>query len=134
MIFKFFNNYDTPENRELLLKYIIISFIGYSFVFLGLYFLVDVFQINARLAFIVIYTFSYLLLYYLQLKILFKRTHSTPTLVKFISSIAIFYVLANILFTWFTWMSINYLIATCLIIAILMPVRFLVSKLLVFKK
>ena len=134
MIFKFLNNFDTPENRKLLIKYIIISFIGYSFVFFGLYFLVDVFQINTRLAFIIIYALSYLLLYYLQLKILFKRTHSMSILVKFISSIAIFYILANILFTWFMWMTINYLIATGLIIVILMPVRFLVSKFLVFKK
>ncbi|WP_431158436.1 GtrA family protein [Winogradskyella poriferorum] len=111
----------------------IISLIGYCFVFSGLFLFVDVLNINQSLAFMIIYGLSYMLLYFLQLKVLFQTQHTKGKLIKFLLSIFVFYVLANLLFNIGVYLNLNYLIATVLTIGLLFPIRFMVSKFIIFK-
>lgn len=116
-----------------LIRYVYISIIGYSFVFGGLYLLVDVLHLNESIAFMIIYGLSYLLLYVLQLKFLFRTKHTKNKLIRFCISIFAFYLLANLLFNIGVYLELNYLISTVLTIALLFPIRFIVSKFVVFK-
>ncbi len=81
----------------------------------------------------IIYGLSYLLLYFLQLKFLFKTSHTKNKLIRFCISIFAFYVLANLLFNIGVYLELNYLISTLVTIVLLFPIRFLVSKFVVFK-
>lgn len=121
------------ENRQLLLRYIYISVFGYGFVFVSLYLLVDVLGVSEKIAFMVVYAISYIFLYTLQLKYLFKKEHDIYKLLRFCGSLLFFYLCANLFYNVGLRLNINYLISTVLTIIILMPLRFLVAKLIVFK-
>lgn len=119
--------------RQQLLRYIIISLFGYSFVFVGLYILVDIFEIDKSFSFMMIYGVSYILLYGLQLKLLFKKDHNINKLFKFFISMLFFYIWANIFYNIGIWLNLNHFIATLLTIGVLFPFRFFVSKYFVYK-
>lgn len=121
------------ETFKQLIKYINISIIGYGFVFVSLYVLVDLLKVNKSISFMIVYGVSYILLYSVQLKYLFNTTHNKYKLIRFCISIISFYALANLLFNIGVYLKINYLISTVLTVILLMPLRFLVSKFIVFK-
>ncbi len=124
------------KNKELqaqVINYIIISLFGYGFVFVSLYIFVDILKINKSIAFMIVYGISYLMLYTLQLRLLFKTTHSNSKLIKFCLSLVFFYLLANVLYNTFNYFEINYLISTFITILILTPLRFIISKFYVYK-
>lgn len=133
MIKELINRVSNKTTKEQLIKYILISLIGYGFVFLGLFVFIEVFNINKSLSFMVIYGISYFFLYTIQLKYLFRKNHDTYKLVRFFITILFFYMCANLFYNIGVWLKLNYLIATLLTIGILFPFRFLVSKLFVFK-
>ena len=121
------------KSRKQIYKYVLISLVGYLYVFFSLYALVDVFKINKSISFMVVYGILYILLYSVQLKYLFNTTHDKYKLIRFCVSIIMFYILANLLYNVGIYLKINYLFSTVLTVAILMPLRFLVSKFVVFK-
>lgn len=124
------------KNKELqsqVLKYIIISLLGYGYVFVSLYILVSIFEFNKTIAFLFVYGLLYLSLYLIQLKYLFKSKHSKKKFLKFISFLIVFYILANLLYNFFLSLKIDYLTSTVFTIIILTPLRFLVSKFLIYK-
>ncbi len=126
----------TLKNKELhsqVIKYIFISLFGYSFVFLSLYILVEILKTNKSIAFMIVYGVLYLMLYTLQLRLLFKTTHSNSKLIKFCLSLVFFYLLANVLYNTFNYFEINYLISTFITVLILTPFRFIISKFYVYK-
>lgn len=120
-------------NKILLFKYILISICGYGFIFLGLYVLVDFLNLNETTAFMIVYAITYIYLYVVQLKYLFKTQHSWKKLVRFYAAILVFYILANIIYNLGLKLNINYLIASIISVVVLMPLRLIVSKLIVFK-
>lgn len=122
-----------PDNKKLIIRYVIISVLSYGFVFLGLMLLVDYFKVDKSLAFLIIYALNYLLLYVIQLRFLFKTEHHIKKLVRFVGSILVFYFLANVLFNIGLQLNINYLVSTAITIAVLMPFRFFISKKVVYK-
>lgn len=121
------------ELRSQVIKYIFISLFGYSFVFISLYILVDNLKTNKSIAFMIVYGVLYLMLYTLQLRLLFKTTHSNSKLIKFCLSLVLFYLLANVLYNTFNYFEINYLISTFITVLILTPFRFIISKFYVYK-
>ncbi len=126
---KFFNK----GNKIFLSKYVIISVIGYSIIFFGLYLFVDILNINEMISFMLIYAFNYVFLYTIQLKYLFKTKHSHKKLIRFIIYLVIFYLLAIFLFTIGTKIGLQYLLATGTTIIILFPLRLLILKKVVYK-
>lgn len=123
----------SQENQKLFRKYVALSLIGYGGIFLGLFVLVDLLKINKSLSFFIIYGLTYLYLYIIQLKFLFKSKHDFTKLLRFYGSLIFFYVLANIIFNAGLEINLNYLVSSALTIIILMPFRFVVSKFFVFK-
>ncbi|WP_414731230.1 GtrA family protein [Xanthomarina sp.] len=121
------------ELTSQIVRYICISVFSYLFVFSFLYTLVDVFKVNESLSFLLVYGVAYLLLYSIQLKFLFKTSHEKRKLIKFILSIFLFYVVSNLLYNFFLYSNVNYLLSTAFTIAILAPLRFLISKYFVYK-
>ncbi len=123
----------SKKNIQLFNKYILISFFGYGFVFSSLYIMIDLLGINKSISFLIVYGISYIILYSIQLRFLFKTEHNKKRLLKFIGSLIFFYLLANLFYNIGIQLEIQYLISTCLTIAILTPLRFIVSKQFVFK-
>lgn len=128
-----FRNILNSENKTLFFKYVFISIISYGFVFTSLIILVDVFNTNKTLAFIMVYFINYLFLYAIQLKYLFKTYHQSKKLIRFVCFILFFYLLSNIIYNIGLILNINYLLSTGLTIVILMPFRLVVSKNFVYK-
>lgn len=123
----------SPENKELFVKYVLISIVGYGLIFFGLFVLVELLNINKSVSFLIVYAFTYIYLYAIQLKYLFKTKHNISKLTRFYVSVFIFYLFANIIFNIGLKLNINYLVSNALTIIILMPLRLIVSKLFVFK-
>lgn len=123
----------SSKSKKQIYKYILISVVGYMYVFSSLYVLVDVFELNKSFSFMLVYGILYILLYSVQLKYLFNKTHSKNKFIRFCISIITFYFLANFLYNIGVYFEINYLISTLLTVAILMPLRFIISKFVVFK-
>lgn len=121
------------ENKKLFIRYILISLISYSIVFIGLYILVDVLNAGKTISFMLVYGFTYIYLYVVQLKFLFKTKHNTFKLIRFYLSVLFFYIVANILFNTALKLNVHYLLSSIISIVILMPFRLIVSKLFVFK-
>jgi len=119
--------------RQQLVKYVLISLMGYGFVFVGLFILVDLLRMNEKISFMIIYAISYFFLYTLQLKFLFKKDHDFNKLIKFFFTILFFYICANLIYNLGLQLNLNYLLATGFTIVVLMPLRFMVSKLFVYK-
>jgi len=124
---------DIQSFKEEFSKYAIISLIGYPIIFIILYILVDVFGINKSIAFFITYTISYIIIYFVQLKLIFKKSHSFKKSIKFLIHIGVFFLLVNLIFNGLIIIKIQYLIATALTIVILFPIRFLSYKFFVYR-
>lgn len=121
------------ENKFLITKYITISLGSYLLVFSLLYLFIDVFLVDKSIAFLIAYGLNYLFLYYFQLHFLFGKNHNSKRLIRFVIYILIFYLLANVIFSIGLMLDFNYFLATAITIMILFPIRFIVSKIYVFK-
>jgi hypothetical protein len=121
------------KNKKLAIKYILLSLVSYSFVFVGIIFLVEFSGISETMSFIIIYAINYLFLYIAQNKYLFKTKHDPNKLIRFIIYLVVFYILAIILFNTGTKLGLQYLITTALTIIILFPLRLLILKKVVYK-
>lgn len=122
----------TILNKKLISRYVLISILSYIFVFAGLYLLVDVYEINKTLAFIIVYGIAYIVLYGVQLKFLYSKSHDNSKLIKYFFSILFFYVCANFLYNFGLFFNLNYIISTALTIMILMPLRLLIYTFFVY--
>lgn len=114
-------------------KYVAVSIVGYPLIFIALYFMVDIAKINESIAFFATYCLSYIAIYFTQLKIIFRKSHTTKKSLKFLLNIGIFFILANFIFNILLVLKIHYQIATIATIAILFPFRFLSYKFFVYK-
>lgn len=121
------------KNSTLFKRYIVISLISYGFVFSSLYLLIDIFHINKTLAFIITYGIAYIFLYKVQLTHLFKTAHDSYKLIRFCVALLFFYICANLLYNLGLYLGFHYLVSTILTSAILMPLRFIVFKIFVYK-
>ncbi len=121
------------KNKKLAIKYILLSLVSYSFVFVGIIFLVEFSGISETMSFIIIYAINYLFLYIAQNKYLFKTKHDPNKLIRFIIYLVVFYILAIILFNTGTKLGLQYLITTALTIIILFPLRLLILKKVIYK-
>lgn len=114
--------------------YILIAAVNYPILF-GLMFLCkEKLGFHDQLAFFLSYVVAYVIAYSLQANLLFKSGHSRKIASKYLLQIVIFFTLGNIIFyllnSTFGW---QYLLATVATILLLFPLRFLFSKLIVFK-
>src|SRR5690606_31420128 len=116
------------KNLTLIKKYALISVISYVYIFFSLFLLIDIFNFNKRISFIVIYGLAYIFLYIAQLRFLFNKKHHKSKFYKYIFSILLFYIFANLFFNLGLYFKLNYLLATVVTVIILMPIRFLVYK------
>ncbi|MAP79607.1 MAG: hypothetical protein CL526_00835 [Aequorivita sp.] len=98
-----------------------------------MFFLIDIFNVKEWKGFMIIYGVWYAFLYFIQAKFVFQANHSPLKLIKFIIFLVVFYVSANLLFNLLITYNLHYLISTFITVGILMPIRFLVSKNVVFK-
>jgi hypothetical protein len=121
------------KNKKLLLKYILISLISYLYVFLFLYFLIDELKLGKQLSFILVYGTAYLFLYSVQLKYLFFKKHNIRKFLRYLGSILLFYISANLFYNLGLHLKLHYLLSTALTIIILMPLRLIVYTLFVYK-
>lgn len=120
-------------NKIFLAKYVLISVVGYSFIFLSLIILIDCFSLNKSISFLIVYALNYVFLYVVQLKFLFNTNHQNYKLVRFFMYIIVFYVVANLIYNLGIIFGLHYLVSTLLTIGILMPLRLIALKIYVYK-
>jgi putative flippase GtrA len=115
------------------LRYIAVSIAMYCYVFLAMYCLVDILAWNKTYSYLAVYVVAYFINYITTLKFVFAKEHAWSKSIKYLLHIAFFLCLGTGLFHLFTALHINYLVATCMVIAILFPLRFLLNKHFVFR-
>lgn len=120
------------ENTYQISKYLGISVAMYVSVFIMMYIAVDIIGISKMAAYVATYTLAYFANYIINLRYLYYRDHSWPTVVKYISHIFFFLVCGSFIFKMFITINIHYLIATLFTAILLLPLRFLAYKFLVF--
>ncbi|KKQ35707.1 MAG: GtrA-like protein [candidate division WS6 bacterium GW2011_GWA2_37_6] len=121
------------ELRRELIKYIFISVFGYVAVFICLYLLIDILGINERVSYFFIYVIFYVITYLLGVAFVFKTSHSNKKVFKFLIYIIIFFSLNNLIFNVILFSGLSYQIVVIITMFILFPLRFLSSKLVVYK-
>jgi putative flippase GtrA len=121
------------EFQSQIVRYILISILGYSYVFTSLYLMVTILKIDKLISFMIVYGILYSSLYFIQLKLVFKAEHKKQKILRFSISTAFLYISTNALYIFFSNMGIEYLTATLLTIIFVIPTRFLVSKYYVHK-
>jgi len=133
MISKLISKILEKISKKLVSKYALISVLSYCYVFSALYLLVDTFECNKSVSFVLVYGLAYIVLYAVQLKYLFYKEHDRSKFIRYVLAIILFYILANLLYNFGLYFKINYLISTIITIAILMPLRLLVYTFYVYK-
>ncbi len=133
MFLKKIKSLSSKADKIFISKYLLISVIGYTLIFFGLYFFIDILNFSKTVSFIIIYAINYIIIYNIQLNYLFKTKHESKKLIKFIIYLLTFYLLANFLFNVFLKIGFLYLISTALTIIILFPLRLLILKKVVYK-
>lgn len=117
-----------------LTRYGIVSLLGYMFVLGTLTFSVEILHIPPKFAYPLIYLAVYIFEYISNIKYIFNSKHSKNTLFRYISYLLLLYITNNLLFFVLEEkLSINHTIAAAFVIALLLPVRFLTQKFLIFK-
>ncbi len=117
-----------PVQWRELLKYLSISILVYIYIMIAMYTLVDYWQQDPVLSFMVVYLAAYIMEYILTLRFVFKRTHQWKKVFKYVIYIVIFLCLSTMLYKLLLYIDIHYLLATILTAITLMPVRFVVNK------
>ena len=133
MIKELKNRVVNKKTKKQLIKYFLISAIGYSFVFISLYLFVDVLKMDKTVSFLIVYGIVYVFLYTIQLKYLFRVEHNLNKVIRFCIALLSFYICANLLYNIGLRLNVHYLISKVFTIAILMPLRFIVAKLYVYR-
>src|SRR5690606_2673761 len=103
------------------------------YTFSALYFLIEKLKWGKEISFILVYGLAYILLYGIQLKYLFFKKHDYYKLRRYIISILLFYVSANIIYNFGLYLNLNYLISTAITILFLMPLRLFFYSRIVYK-
>lgn len=129
----YFKRFFDIKNKKLFFKYIFISLLSYLYTFTALYLLIEKLEIGKEISFVIVYGIAYLLLYGIQLKYLFLKKHNRQKLFRYLVTIFLFYVSANIIYNMGLYFGIHYLISTALTIIVLMPLRLIVYTLFVYK-
>ncbi len=127
------NRFLNKENKKYISRYIIISIVGYSIIFFGLYLFIDVLKVNKTISFLIVYAFNYMFLYMVQLKYLFMTNHNSKKMIRFLIYLFFSYLIATLLFFVLTSFNLQYLIATVLTVIILFPLKLFVLKKVVYK-
>lgn len=121
-------------NKNLIVRYVGVSLMGYLFTFFGLYLMVDIFSVNKAISFAIIYGAAYVFLYLVHLKYLFLKKHSSKRLFRYALSIIFFYLAANLIYNIGLLAGLPYLLVMLITIMVLMPVRFFTLQKFVYKK
>ncbi len=132
MISKFWKLAEKKEKIYLLSRYVLVSVFSYLFVFGGLWFLVENIELNKIYSFVLVYGLNYLIVYFFQRKIVFKKSHTKRILFKYLTSLFFFYMAGILTYNLFLFFDIHYFLSTGLTILILFPMRFYVLKYLVY--
>jgi len=121
------------EIRNEFKKYIFISIISYIFIFLTIIFLVEIFKLDPLLSSLISYGIVYIFDYQITVKFVFRSKSSFQKILKYLFYLLFFYFLTNFCYKFILLLKINYIISLIINILFIFPLKFLVSKYLVYK-
>lgn len=118
---------------SLIVKYVLVSVGMYFAVLSTMCLFVQVLGLPKVLSYIVTYMLAYVADYLINLRVLFTKTHTIKIALSYLAQIAVFLAMGAFIFDALIGIRVNYLVATITTAIVLMPVRFMVFKYLVFK-
>jgi len=123
----------SQRNLYQITKYLGVSIAMYVSIFIVMYVAVDIVGLSETMAYIATYAFAYVADYLINLRYLFYRDHSWPTVIKYVCHIVFFLGCGTFIFKIIISADVHYLIATLLTAMALLPMRFLAHKFIVFR-
>lgn len=122
-----------PDYLRLIIKYCLISVLGYLYICGGIYALVDFLSFDKLMSYIIVYATVYFGEYFINMRLLFYVQHKPFMLVKYLAHIAFFFALSSLLYALLLRLDVQYILAVILVVGILFPLRFFSYKILVFR-
>lgn len=116
-----------------LLRYVGVSIFGYLTVFILMYLLVGGLKLNPQVAYFFTYFVVYVIDYTATLLLVFRKNHDQEKVKRYLAFLVVFFILNNLLFRSFTILGLNYIVAVVGVMVLLFPLKFISSKLVVFK-
>jgi putative flippase GtrA len=114
-------------------RYFSVSIFVYLFILTSMYLLVNELRIDKTVSYVIVYLLAYLAEYSMTLNLVFRSDHHWLKVIKFILNTAMFLALGTAIFHFMIIATINYLIATIAVAAILLPFRFISNKYFVYR-
>ena len=121
------------RERTGLIKYAATSVLVYVYVFAALYGLVDLAGTPEVLAYVLVYAGAYLMEYTATMRLVFGVEHRWRMVVKYALYVGGFFGVNTLLYTALLGWGVHYLLAALLVALALMPLRYLVNKLWVYR-
>jgi putative flippase GtrA len=121
------------QNWRQMLRYLLTSVFVYAFILLALYGLVDRVGVSATPAYIAVFLFAYIVEYLATVLLVFGKRHSLGNALRFVVYVLLFLGTSTFLFKGILSLGLHYLAAALSTSALLMPIRFISSKLWVYK-
>lgn len=119
--------------RLQVLKYIFLSVFGYLYVIVCMYFLVDMLNMPAQIAYALTYISAYFFDYLANLKYIFNKENSNKTVIRYILYLIVSFLVNNLIYSLLIYLNINYLLSAIIVILLLFPARFFALKYVVYK-
>jgi len=128
-------HFPKPEMIRSFIKYLMGGAVNYSILFALVTIISRAFHTSDRVTFIVSLFFSYISWFFIQAKFIFNIRITLQIFLKYLLQIGILGLFAEAVFIGLEWLfeMENIYLKTFVSITVLIPIRFLVSKKLVFK-
>lgn len=118
-----------------LFRYGLVTAISYSFIFIGIFVLVEYLRLIETVAYLIIITINYLLVYVANTKFVFRAKFNKTSLHRYIFVLIAFWLFNNLLFSFLVQkINLHYFLAVIINILLFGLLRFLIQKKFVFKK
>lgn len=114
-------------------KYLATSASVYVFIVASLYALVDLLSLGTTPAYVITYLMAYVMEYAMTLRFVFGAAHSGWKVAKYVLYLAASLAVSTLLYRFVVALGVNYVLAALLVAAALMPVRFVVNKMWVYR-
>ena len=116
------------------IRYGLVAVLGYSILFFGTFLLVEVFRLPASLSYFFVISFDYAVVYFLNLKFVFKSDFNKKNVIKYAVYLVISWAANNLFFMIMTdILNIYYIVSILINIALFGLIKFFVQKELIFK-
>lgn len=113
-------------------RYLLVSIVFYIAILLSLFLLIDIFNFEKVLAYVVVYSVSYILEYIITMTFVFSEKQKLIKVLKYMIYIVFFLLISTFTYRILLGIGVHHLLSAILVALMLMPFRYAVNKFWVY--